>query len=309
MTQRSSEAQNTDQPNREAIFEQLGLNRYRQRRELIDIGELPLHVELYSCGDPGAPTVLFLPGIGTYSELYCEFLAGLADEGFNVVGVDPRGHGYSGGPRGLFTLPQVVSDLGLVLDHLQTRLSGPIGLFGCSLGARLGLALAEQDTRIRSLLCHTLFLAEIPPDVWHYLGWHGLQYADLLTPAFMAPYATLNFRRFIDIEELLKDNPLGRFADQDSLLVWDYPISTLNSIYSYPSNLLAAELGIPAAIMVGSEDNIITPDYIETLVAHSRQPFEQIRIAGGGHMLPFEHINDTLKASSAWFHRTLQRHT
>jgi alpha-beta hydrolase superfamily lysophospholipase len=89
---------------RELLRDGLGIQEILQRREVLRIeGEPPIHCELYE-HHRTAPTVLFLPGLGTYSELYAELLAGVCDQGFNVVGVDPRGHGYSGGERGFYSI-------------------------------------------------------------------------------------------------------------------------------------------------------------------------------------------------------------
>ncbi len=282
---------------RSRILLELGLTPYLQRNEIIELGGLPIHCELYEY-DPSAPTIIFLPGIGTYSELYCELLARMSDQGFNMISVDIRGHGYSGGDRGGYKVDEVIADIQLVIDYLQQRFSGPIGLFGCSIGSRLALAVAEQEPRIDALLCHTLFLAEIPPDIWHSMGWSGLSLSNMFTP-----YLKVNMRTFVDIDTLLKYNPMRKYAEGDPLLVWDYPIYTLHSVYTYSSQVLKQPLNIPAAIIVGSEDDVLNTSYTKKIVEKSIQPFELMVIEGGSHMLPFDHIDDTLEASSQWFHR------
>ncbi|OMH30264.1 alpha/beta hydrolase [Motiliproteus sp. MSK22-1] len=276
-------------------FEELGLTPYLEQRQIIDMGDLPIHCELYEY-DVQAPTILFIPGIGTYSELYCELLARLSRQGFNLLAVDLRGHGYSGGDRGKYTVDQVVEDIQLVIDYVASHYQGPVGLFGCSIGARLALAVAEQDSRIKALLCHTLFLSEIPPDIWHALGWNSLQFANWFTPGMK-----VNFRTFVNVESLLKHNPMGQLADKDPLLVWDYPVSTLYSLYSKPSSVLRRKLDTPSAIIIGSNDDIIPLDYTQRLIRRSKHPFELIVIEGGSHMLPFDHIEDTLNATGQWF--------
>ena len=282
---------------RERILNELGLMPYLSRCEVIELGDLPLHCELYQYS-PEAPTIIFLPGIGTYSQLYCELLARMSDQGLNIVAVDLRGHGCSGGQRGGYKVSEVIADIQQLLDHLQQRFRGPFGLFGCSIGARLGLAVAEQDTRIDALLCHTLFLAELPPDIWHLMGWNSLYFSNLFTPHFK-----VNLRSFVDIDNLLKYNPMGKYADQDPLLVWDYPVYTLHSTYSYPSRILKEPLSTSsAAIIIGDKDEVLTLDYTQNLIARSVHPFDLIVIEEGSHMLPFDHINETLQASCEWFH-------
>jgi len=287
---------------RNRVLSKLGLTPYLERCEVIEIGELPLHCELYQYS-PEAPTIIFIPGIGTYSQLYCELLSRMSDRGFNLIAVDIRGHGCSGGQRGGYKVSEVVADVRQLLDQLQQRFSGPFGLYGCSIGAKLGLAIAEQENRIDALLCHTLFLAELPPDIWHFMGWNSLYFSNLFTPQLK-----VNLRLFVDIDTLLKFNPMGKYADQDPLLVWDYPVYTLHSTYSYPSKILKEPLPAKsAAIIVGDRDEIITLNYIRNIIKSSAQHFDLIVIKEGSHMLPFDHIDDTLQASCDWFRSAFKK--
>lgn len=280
-------------------YKKLGFDRFLTERESLSIGELPLHCDLYRFSED-APCILFLPGIGTYVELYCELLSKLSQQGFNVIAMDLRGHGYSGGSRGKYRIEEVVKDAQQVIDQLSEHLSGPWALFGSSMGARLALAINEADERIHSLLCHTLFLAERPPNFWHHFGWSSLSFSNLFFPDMK-----IDFRTFVDIDRLLINSPMGDMADEDPLLVWDYPVSTLHSVFSTHCQILKRPLNNPAAILVGSEDEVLPLSYIQQLIRDSKQPFELIEIAGGSHMLPFERINDTLCAASSWFKQTL----
>lgn len=282
---------------RQRVFEKLGLTPYLARCEVVEFGELPLHCELYQHA-PDAPTIIFLPGIGTYSQLYCELLSRMSERGFNIVAVDIRGHGFSGGPRGGYRVGEVIADIQQLLDWLQLRFGGPFGIYGCSIGSKLGLAVAERDSRIQALLCHTLFLNELPPDIFHFMGWNSLYFSNLFTPQMK-----INLRLFVDIDNLLKHNPMGKYADRDPVLVWDYPVYTLHSIYSYPSSILRQPLALPSAIITGDKDQILSLGYARNLINRSVQPFELIVIKDGSHMLPFDHIEETLEASCDWFER------
>ncbi|WP_165840039.1 alpha/beta fold hydrolase [Motiliproteus coralliicola] len=281
--------------NRRKIYQQLGLLEYLQHRQLLQVGELPLHCELYPA-QPNDPWILFIPGIGTYSELYCEMLHKLSLCGFNCLSIDLPGHGYSGGSRGNYRLETLIPQLSQLLDQLEQEHSGPIGVFGCSIGSRIGLALAEQDPRVRALMCHTLFVNEVPPDMLHQFGWQALSFN-----RWFMPWAEVDFRSFIDIDNLLNHNPMGEFARVDERLVWQYPISTLDSVYNARSRITEAELEIPSAIIVGERDEVLTPSYTRRLIRNSRQPFDLFEIEGGCHMLPFEHIDTTVETVADWF--------
>lgn len=297
MPQSQSAPRHSDQ--RRQILAELGLDRYLAHRQCKDLGPLPLHCEIYTV-DPAAPTVIFIPGIGTYSEIYAEFLYRFSRRGYNLVGVDLRGHGYSGGERGDYRVNQVIEDLKQVLDYCQQRFSGPLALFGCSIGARLGLALAEADSRLQGLICHTLFINERPPDLWHLIGWNWLSLSALWMPQMKA-----DFRQFVDVNALLEHNPMGRYASEDSLLVWEYPLRTLDSVYSHPSRILEQRLNMPALVLVGERDGVLPPDYIRSLITETTQPFDLVEISEAGHMLPFDHVEETLNAADNWLKENL----
>ena len=265
----------------------------------ISLGELPVSADLYE-HNMNSPCIVFIPGIGTYSEYYCEYLFKLSLCGFNVLGIDPRGHGYSGGARGYYRIDEVVADFQLALDYLSEHYNGRIGVIGSSIGARLGLGLAEADHRVRSLLCHTLFLSEFPPDIWHQIGWQSVAFT-----AFWVPDFRIDLHSFIDIEGLMNEFPLGRYAMTDERMVWSYPVSTLKGLYSTPSKVVKQSLHIPACVLIGGEDKVIRPDYVRDLTAYTAQKFDVNEIPGAGHMLPLADSDRMADETRAWFDRTL----
>ncbi|MBU1167990.1 MAG: lysophospholipase [Proteobacteria bacterium] len=281
------------------LMDVLQLNTFISKRKNFMVGDVPIHCELYESAKDD-PVIVFLPGIGTYSEMYCEFLSKLSSWGFNVVGVDLRGHGYSGGERGAYTVDQVVSDMAKVVDVLVETLNPRIGFFGCSIGSPLARACAENDPRIRALLCHTLFLSEFPPDLITFSGWNMLHMSRLFMPGFK-----IDFRSFIDVNALLDGNAFANFIDYDPLIVWEYSINTLSDIYSATSRLVHEKMDFNAAIITGENDEVISADYMRLLVEKMEHPFDFIQIPKARHMLPFLHVKDTVMAARDWFRKNL----
>ncbi len=284
------------------VFESLQLIPYLEQRRIVEFTTLPLHGELYLHSDT-APWILFIPGIGTYSELYCEMLCKLSQQGFNTLSIDLPGHGYSGGARGDYRIDTLVTQLSEVVDYIEANYSGPVTLFGCSIGSRISLALAESDSRIKALMCHTLLLNELPPDMFHGMGWQALSLS-----SWMMPGMEVDFRTFIDIDNILEHNPMGEFARQDTRIVWNYPIATLDSLYSAPSQILEKPLGIPAAIIVGERDDVLPPAYIRRLIEQSAQPFDLFEVSNAAHMLPFDQVEITVETVSQWLNEALKQH-
>lgn len=241
-----------------------------------------LHVEIYPRAH-AAPTLIFIPGIGTYVEIYAELLSALNQRGFNVVAIDPPGHGYSSGQRGRFEVIPFAEQLSRLVSTLEGRFTGSWGVYGYSIGAVSALALAERDSRIETLVCGTLLLSEFPPDLVHALGWSWPSMSAVWFPSVCVP-----LRSFIDFETLLGDHPAGRWINQDRRIVFDYPLATLANLFSHKCAILHRAFNFKLIILQGDRDEVLPIDYAQRLKEEAEQPIELRVIAGGGHMLPWD---------------------
>lgn len=259
----------------------LGISGYLELRECW-LFEESLHVEIYP-QNQAAPTLIFIPGIGTYVELYAEFLTALHNSGFNVVAVDPPGHGYSAGQRGRFEVIPFCQQLSRLLDQLQLRFTGQWSVYGYSIGAVTALALAERDARIHSVVCGTLLLSEYPPDLVHALGWSWTSISAVWFPSVCVP-----LRSFIDFETLLGSHPAGRWINQDRRIVFDYPLATLSNLFSHKCGILKNAFEFDLYILQGDCDEVLSIEYAQRIKEESEHPIRLEVIAGAGHMLPWD---------------------
>ncbi len=286
---------------RKFLLKAMHMEKFIANRKTQKVGNVPIHIEAYE-SKPDDPVIIFIPGIGTYAEMYCEFFQKLSSWGFNVMGVDLRGHGYSGGKRGYYTVEQVQQDLSDVISHCINKYNEKIVLFGCSIGSPLAMAAAENDSRVKALICHTLFLSEHPLDFVTMIGWNSLNVTKLFFPDLK-----IDFRTFIDIDELVKDNVFGEFMDYDDLLVWEYPVKTLSSVYSRKTKLLNENMDFKSVIMIGERDELIKISYEKKIIKAMEHNFDLIVIPGGKHMLPFDHVRETVYAVRDWVNKVFKR--
>jgi len=284
---------------RERLRDKLALHQWLARREVFQVGEGAVHCELYEHA-ADAPVLLFLPGLGTYCELYAELLGRVSETGFNVVGVDMRGHGYSKGERGDYRVEQVVEDLQQVIDHLQARFSGPVGVYGYSIGGLLAAALAERDDRVQSILCGTLLLTEEPPDFLHQLGWSWTWGSAMLFPSWKLPLKSV-----LDYDRLLASHPAREEIKNDPRLIYDYPLGTLASLFTYRSGVMQHAYDFKAAIIHGSRDDVLSIAYSERIIKAMKHPFTLIPVEDGGHMLPWDDPKLLAEMTTDWFTKTL----
>ncbi|MEE6260533.1 alpha/beta hydrolase family protein [Plantactinospora sonchi] len=121
---------------------------------IIDRGGAQLAVRVHPepAGRPDAPVVLLWPAMGVRASYYTPFVAALRAAGLAVVVTDLRGTGEStpaASRASRYGYPELVDDVGAVLERLKSRLDGRTRLLlGHSLGgqaALLHLALTGGD--------------------------------------------------------------------------------------------------------------------------------------------------------------------
>ena len=273
----------------------MGIGRYLAKREAFRVGPDGLHCEYYHYADD-APLIIFLPGIATYVELYAELLGRLSETGFNVVGVDPYGHGYSEGDRGVYTVESMVEGLQNVITALSGRSNGRVGVYGYSIGAMLAVALAEADQRIDAVLCGTLLLTERPPDMLHQLGWYWTWSTAQLFPSMSVP-----LRTFMDFDTLLEGHPAGEVINDDQRIVFDYPLSTLSNLFTHRAQVISKRYPFRAAVIQGDRDEILPLSYTRRVLEELEHPFELVLMPGEGHMIPWDNPKGLVSTAAHWF--------
>lgn len=102
----------------------------------------------------GTPTVVFVPGTAVYGLIFADFLAALADRGYNIVSFDPRGHGRSGGRRGSYTIAEIVRDARAVIGYARERFGGPVFVAGSSQGGIAAFYTAATGEELAGAICH-----------------------------------------------------------------------------------------------------------------------------------------------------------
>ena len=113
------------------------------------------NIEIYydEVGDPGDPTLLMIPGLGSQCTNFSDELCGtFADGGLHVVRIDNRDVGLSTHlPEGAeYSLSDMAADATGVLDHLDVAAAH---VFGTSMGGMVAQTVAiEHPDRARSLI-------------------------------------------------------------------------------------------------------------------------------------------------------------
>ena len=269
----------------------------RECRRLIDSD---IHCELYRAESLAAPLIVFFPGLGTYVELYAQLLASLADQGFNIVGIDPPGHGYSSGPSGAYQPEDIQRITSQVLDELETEFPGPKVTFGHSIGAMLAVAAAEHDSRVKAVVCQTLLVTEMPPDCWHFLGWQWTWGSALWLPEWRVPLQSV-----LDYRQLISGHPAAELLQNDPLLVMAYPLRTLSGLFQHKAGVMRASYPFDMLLIQGEADSVLSLSYAQRVREQAVHNMEMRTIPYEGHMLPLQSPLKLTGIVAEWLRKAL----
>lgn len=119
---------------------------------MVQSGSLKLNVDVHEFSKD-APTVVFVPGTSVYGLCYAEVLHAIGKKGYNIVAMDPRGHGRSEGNRGDYTIEELMSDVENVVDYAKQRFNNKVTLMGSSQGGIVSFYLAAKGIKVDSIIC------------------------------------------------------------------------------------------------------------------------------------------------------------
>jgi pimeloyl-ACP methyl ester carboxylesterase len=131
---------------------------YEER--LIESSGAPIALSIWR-SDRDAPCVVFLPGTMTHPLFYEEFLDGLAQAGFNVVGVHYAEHGKSPRVKRLFSFEDLVQNGLDAVGYASERFLSKVLILGSSQGAIVAMTLAK-DERVGAVFAHNVLDTRLP---------------------------------------------------------------------------------------------------------------------------------------------------
>ncbi len=265
-----------------------------------------IHLDIFN-NTGESKTIAFFPGTGAASEFYATFLEALAYQGFNVVGIDPVGHGHSSGKRGDFTVDQLLTNLLDTVSYIKTKFVGKIGIMGSSQGGIVVYYAALEGLTVNAVVAHNAALVykEFLNIVRH-PGFcrRTLPVIDYLAkhfPSMKLPTSTyLNWHKVFNNQKMLK------IFKGDKLFAGYYTIRAMFSLKDYIPKLKGLPMP-PTMIITGSEDGIISKDVSERAFYELKGNLHTyVEIEGASHMLPLEYMSQIMPRIVDWFSTRLE---
>jgi len=266
-------------------------------------GKIRLHLDVIEV-DKNRPTLVFMPGTNAYAILYGEFLSALADRGYNIVGFDPRGHGRSGGARGSYTVPELMSDFRTAIRFARQRFGDPVVAAGSSQGGIAAFYLAAEGAPVAGVVCHNLADLGDPRSVE--------LTANPTLSRFAKPFVMFNSRLFPEFKVPmtfyinLAAEPirgLGSSRDllyQGPLLVPFIRLKGMASLGSEPLPCPVEEITTPVMVIHGEKDVIFPQSYIEYIYQRLTCKKALKVYPDCHHYIVFDHVDKILPDVTAW---------
>ena len=265
---------------------------------------------------PGDPAMVFVPGTSVYALLYVEFMYKLSREGFNVVGVDPRGHGMSSGKRGVYTLGELVEDALAAVDHARSLYGGRVAVSGSSQGGMVAFYCAAADPRLGAAVCHNV-IAPDEPDNERMTRWPAL-FRPLLALSRTSPVRAMTrtplgrlmtpVRAYLN----LKEEPCRLFPDvmkflrEDPLVVNAVSLSALASLGTTPLAVGVEEIKTPVMVVHSGKDNIFPEDYVRRIYGRLTCEKEFLYLPDKPHLVMIDYVEEIVPPIAAWLKKVMR---
>ncbi len=277
------------------------MGKITKEETFIDSADRRIHLDIFNnAGEKKA--VVFFPGTGTASEFYAVFLEAIAYKGFNVIGIDPAGHGHSSGKRGDFTMEELLANLRDTVSYVQHRFGGKTGIIGSGQGGIVAYYAALEGIRVDAVVAHTAAL--VYQDYLHIVRNPGLIRRLLPGIAYLQrrfPGVKLPVSGYLNWNDAFTSRKMLKMFKNDALFTGSYTIRAIASLKDYRPLLKGLPMP-PTMIITGTGDRIIPKDVSErAFYALKGNLHTYAEIEGAAHMLPLEHMAQMLDRIEDWF--------
>lgn len=273
------------------------------KNETIVSDGFKLHLDVYTY-HPKSPTIVFIPGTGTYAMCYAEVLYKLGEEGYNIIGVDPRGHGRSEGPRGDYTIEEIMTDVQNVISFAIEKFNKRVTVMGCSQGGIAAFYLAAKEERIQTVVCqnfadlssHETFQLTRHPNLSRFIR----PFISGYTGSLSSVQIPISF--YLDLESI-KIKYFGNarnFLERDPLALQTISLRALRSLSSSPIPKPVEQITTPVMVFQGTEDTIFPVDYTQKIYHRltNKKHFELFE--GLSHAILTENVDTVLPSILDW---------
>lgn len=272
------------------------------REITIQSNSVPIVLSIWQ-SDIGNPSIVFLPGTMSHPLMYQEFLEGLSNIGFHVIGLHYLSHGKSPKIKMNYTMEDLLCNVYDATTYGIETFGDNIAVMGSSQGGILAAMTAGRDTRLKAVFPHNIMLTTLKETmsltkypIWthRFMGliqW-GFRIGGRLFPNHKVPAdAYLDFDRVFHSEQAKND------CLNDPLLLPDYPLKFVASLFN--ADLACLENGsirCPVVLITAKGDPLFSFDYTKKVFERINAPQKELVVLNlSRHMIFHEGTADTIK--------------
>lgn len=293
----------------DGLFELIGLPGLREEIEedWLENDGLRLHLDLF-LSEPSDPALVFFPGTSLYALVYAEFMHKMRLQGFNVVGIDPRGHGRSDGRRGSYTIDGLVRDARAATSYCIERFGDRVAIAGSSQGGVVSFYSAAADERLKAAVCHNIAVLDDIDSMRLTRSPRFSLFAMRLLPlARITPNIKIPISSYLDLKaEVMKfGGRADEFIKRDPLATPSITLGALASLASTPLPCRPDEIKVPVMVVHSERDNIFPLDYIRKIYDRLTCEKEFLLLKDRPHLVMTDYVDEVIPSVTKWLNRHL----
>jgi pimeloyl-ACP methyl ester carboxylesterase len=269
----------------------------------IHVNGFDIHLDIFEY-DKSAPTVIFCPGTSVYALCYAELLFKLGAAGYNIVGLDPRGHGQSSGTRGDYTIAEIMEDVRAVKAFVKEEFNERVSLMGSSQGGIVSLYMAAADNDIDAIICQN-FADLTHPETKSIANVKGIfNYFRPIVKQFANSFENVQVpvSLYLDLQsvQLKHFGNVKHFLDQDPLALKTVSLRAIKSLMTTSLAKPLSEITTPVMVFQGTEDTIFPMRYTQRLYDELTCKKRMKLFPGMNHACMIDDADEILPHLSAW---------
>lgn len=262
--------------------------------KLIQSGNLKINIDIYTA-DKAAPTLVFVPGTSVYGLCYAEVLYEIAKEGYNIIAMDPRGHGRSEGSRGDYTIEELMFDVENVVKYAKKNFNEKVSLMGSSQGGIVCFYLAAKGIKVDSMICQNF--ADLQWEETHTiarypklakLGQPIIKFAGSILPNVKV--STLSYLDLKSIKIKYFGN-LRNFIVEDPFTISKISLRAARSLVNAKMAKTVEEITMPLFVFQGDKDIVFPLNYTKKLYNRLTCPKQMKVYKGCDHAIMVENVD------------------
>ena len=277
------------------------MGKITKEETFIDSAGRHIHLDIFNnAGEK--KSIVFFPGTGAASEFYATFLEAVAYKGFNVIGIDPIGHGHSSGKKGDFTMQQLLLNLRDAVAFTRNKFPGTVGIMGSSQGGIVVYYAALEGIKVDAVVAHNAAL--VYKDFLNIIRNPGLNkrllpVIDYLKTHF--PFLKIPTAGYLNWKKAFTNPKMLKIFEGDKLFRGSYTIRAIASLKDYVPDIKDLPMP-PTMIITGTKDEIIPKEVSErAFYALKGNLHTYVEIEGAEHMLLLEYMPQILPRIEDWF--------